>query len=155
MLKYQPRKFWAYSHTHPHTHPALPPATFATFLGELYFDGTADPEAAPPVPISDFEPFTAEELEAALPKFKGAASSGMCPVPSQVVKHLAGAALTPLATFLTRCVAGGRPPLAWRCLKMVPIYKNRGDRGDPDNYRGLAVGHPLAKLAMGAINLRL
>ncbi len=38
---------------------------------------------------------------------------------------------------------------------MVPLYKLKGDRGDPDNYRGLAVGHPLAKLAMGIVNQRL
>ncbi len=79
----------------------------------------------------------------------------MCPVPSQVVKHLAGEALEPLADFLTRCVAHGRPPSAWCSLKMVPLYKNRGDSGDPDNYRGLAVGHSFAKLAMCAINLRI
>ncbi len=38
---------------------------------------------------------------------------------------------------------------------MVPLYKNWGDSGDPDNYRVLAVGHPFAKLAMCAINLRI
>ena len=38
---------------------------------------------------------------------------------------------------------------------MVPLFKNKGDRRDPDNYRGLAVGHPLAKLAMSTINQRL
>ncbi len=30
-----------------------------------------------------------------------------------------------------------------------------GGFGGPDNYRGLAVGHPFAKLAMCAINLRI
>ncbi len=38
---------------------------------------------------------------------------------------------------------------------MVPLYKNWGNSGDPDNNRGLAVGHPFAKLAMCAINLRI
>jgi hypothetical protein len=79
----------------------------------------------------------------------------MCPVPSQVIKHLTGEALAPLATFLNLCVKGGRPPKAWRSLKLVPLYKGKGPRGDPDNYRGLAVGHPLAKVAMSAINQRL
>jgi hypothetical protein len=124
-------------------------------LRSLFFDPDAGPEAAPPVPIADFEPFTADELAFTLGRFRGSAASGMCPIPSQVIKHIAGDGLVPLADFLNACVAGGRPPTAWRTLKLVPIYKNKGDRGDPDNYRGLAVGHPLAKLAMATINQRL
>ena len=95
--------------------PAVPPAAFATFLGELYFDHEAGPEAAPPVPITDFEAFTPEEVGDTLVRhYNGSVSSGLCPVPSQVVKHLAGDALIPLADFLTRCVKGGRPPTAWK-----------------------------------------
>jgi hypothetical protein len=124
-------------------------------MGDMFFDPAACPEVAPPLPITDFEPLTAEELEGARARFRGAASSGICPLPSQVVKHISGDALTPLADFLNKCLTGGKPPKAWRSLKLVPLYKNRGGRGDPNNYRGLAVGHPLAKLAMGAINQRL
>lgn len=134
----------------------MPPAVFANYLGNLFFDREAGPEAAPTVPITDFADFTAAELgDTLVHHFKGSVSSGMCPVPSQVIKHITGDALVPLATFLNICVKRGRPPKAWRELKMVPLYKQRGDQGDPDNYRGLAVGHPLAKLAMGAINQRL
>jgi hypothetical protein len=124
-------------------------------MGDLFYHEAAGPDAAPPVPVEDFEAFTAEELEQTLPRFNGSASSGLCAVPSQVVKHLAGDALVPLARFLTTCVAEGRPPASWRALKLVPLYKHKGDKADPDNYRGLAVGHPLAKLAMCAINQRL
>jgi hypothetical protein len=83
-------------------------------MGNLFFDSEAGPEAAPPVPIHSFEPFTAEELDGARSRFRGAASSGMSPLPSQVVKHLAGEALVPMADFFTKCVAGARPPQAWR-----------------------------------------
>lgn len=79
----------------------------------------------------------------------------MCPVPSQVIKHMAGKALTPLATFLNTCLRDGRPPKAWRTLKVVPLFKGKGAPTDPDNYRALAVGHPIAKLAMGALTQRL
>jgi hypothetical protein len=74
---------------------------FASYLGNLFFDAEAGPEAAPQVPITEFEDFTATELGDTLVRhFRGSASSGMCPVPSQVVKHLTGEALAPLATFL-------------------------------------------------------
>jgi hypothetical protein len=67
------------------------------------------------VPITDFVDFTAAELgDTLVYHFNGSVSSGMCSVPSQVVKHLSGEALEPLAAFLTRCVKEGRPPTAWR-----------------------------------------
>ncbi len=127
----------------------------ADHMRNLFFDPTAPPDAIPPLPIPDFEEIDAAEIAVCLPRFRGAASSGMCPLPSQVVKHLAGEALTPLARFLNLCIAGGTPPRSWRSIKMVPLFKHKGDRGDPDSYRGLAVGHPLAKLAMAIVNQRL
>ena len=86
--------------------------------------------------------------------YKGNASSGMCPLPYQVVKHLTGDVLDHMAAFLTRCVARGMPPATCSALKLVPIFK-KGDHLNPDYYRALAVGHPLAKLSMGVINKRL
>jgi hypothetical protein len=72
-----------------------------------------------------------------------------------VIKHITGEGLQPLAAYLNTCVKAGRAPTTWRELKLVPLYKNSGSRGDPQNYKGLAVGHPLAKLAMSALNQRL
>jgi hypothetical protein len=114
LMKYQPRAFWAYAHSHPHSAPAVPPQHFASFMGGLFFDPEAGPEAAPVVPIHSFEPITAEELDGARSRFRGAASSGMCPLPSQVIKHLAGECLEPMASFFNKCVVEGRPPTAWR-----------------------------------------
>ncbi len=59
MLKYSPREFYAYAHAQPHSHAALPPETFATYLGTLFHDQTAPPDAAPPTPLESFEPFKA------------------------------------------------------------------------------------------------
>ena len=110
MLKYQPRKFYAYAHSPPHSTGGVPPAAMADHMRDLFFDPTAPPDAVPPLPIPDFEAIDAAEIAACLPKFRGAASSGMSPLPSQVVKHLAGEALTPLARFLNLCIASGTPP---------------------------------------------
>jgi hypothetical protein len=124
MLKYKPRQFYAYANAHPHSDCIVSPAVFATELGNLFFDPNATPECAPTIPITDFEDFTASELGATLVShFNGSVSSGMCPVPSQVIKHLTGEALAPLASFLNLCVKQGRPPTAWRQLKLVPLYK--------------------------------
>lgn len=136
--------------------PPLAPQALARHFGHLFTDPTAPPEAAPALPIADFVDITPEELAEVLStKFKGGASSGMCPVPSQVVRHMAGKALVPLAQILNHCLRDGRPPTAWRSLKLVPLFKNKGAPTDPDNYRALAVGHPVAKLAMAVVTARM
>ncbi len=92
-------------------------------MRSLFFDPTAPPDAVPPLPVPGFEAVDAAEIVVCLPKFRGAASSGMCPLPSQMVKHLAGEALTPLARFFNFCLARGTPPRSWRDLKLVPLFK--------------------------------
>ena len=140
---------------HPSGFP-LPPAAFAQYLGAMFFDPAAEPEAAPPTPIPDFEDISPEEVGEVLTRhYNGLVSSGMCPMPSQLVNHPTGEALGPTSDFLNLCIKAGRPPTTWRNIKLVPLYKEKGDRLDPNNYRALAVGHPLAKLAMGVLNQRL
>lgn len=82
MLKYKPRQFYAYAHSHPHARSSVPASLFASAFGDLYFDDAAGPEAAPPVPIADFSAFSADELITALPKFNGNVSSGLSKLPS-------------------------------------------------------------------------
>ncbi len=87
--------------------------------------------------------------------YNGAASSSLCPVPSQVIKHLAGQILKPFADFLTRCLTSLPPPSQWLTSKLTPLYKGKGEKMCRENYRALAVGHPMAKLASAVINQRL
>ena len=47
------------------------------------------------------------------------------------------------------------PPSFWRSLKVVPLYKGKGDSTDCNNYRAIAIMPPLAKLLMALINRRL
>jgi hypothetical protein len=72
-----------------------------------------------------------------------------------VVKHLAGGSLTPLARLLNICLKLHKPPTAWKHLKLTALYKGKGAAACADSYRALAVGHPLAKLAMGVVTARL
>ncbi len=43
----------------------------------------------------------------------------------------------------------------WLTCKLTPLYKGKGDAAAPDNYRALAVGHPVAKAAAAVLNQRL
>ena len=58
------------------------------------------------MPLSDehMAPFEVSEVQEALAQhFKGDASSGLCSLPCQVIKHLRGAALEPLTALLNKC----------------------------------------------------
>ncbi len=54
----------------------------ASFMSQLFFDPDAPPDVASTTPISDFEEIDAAEIAACLPRFRGAASSGMSHLPS-------------------------------------------------------------------------
>ena len=74
------------------------PAQFATHLRSLYYNPAAEPQPFTFPPADDWEDITVDELQQALgSSFNGSASSGLCPVPTQVIKHLTGAGLKPLA----------------------------------------------------------
>ena len=45
-------------------------------------------------------------------------------------------------------------PSDWKTSFLVPLYK-KGGRGDPDNYRGLAVGSNVGKFYTKYLNLKL
>ena len=47
------------------------------------------------------------------------------------------------------------PPREWRTSLLSPVYKGNGALACCDNYRGIAVLPPLAKLYMSMLNSRL
>ena len=64
-------------------------------------------------------------------------------------------ALTPvLARLFTAVFRSGRFPPEWALGAITPVFK-KGDTADPNNYRGITVGHVLGKLYALAINARL
>ena len=46
-------------------------------------------------------------------------------------------------------------PDEWSQGTISPIYKNKGGRSDPDNYRGIAIHSCFGKLFMAVLNARL
>ncbi len=59
-----------------------------------------------------------------------------------------------IAALFNACAAAGTLPDYWALCRISPIHKG-GDLGDPNNYRGIAVGSLLAKLYASLLNTRL
>ena len=57
--------------------------------------------------------------------------------------------------LFNRVLNSGNIPEAWTISIITPIYKNKGDKGDFDNYRGITILSCLGKLFTSIINARL
>jgi hypothetical protein len=60
-----------------------------------------------------------------------------------------------MADFLTKCAIEQLPPTQWRATQIKPIYKGKGNRYAPENYRSIAITPPFTKLFMSTMNQRL
>jgi hypothetical protein len=76
-------------------------------------------------------------------------------MPLQLLKHMSKEGITLLTSFLNKSAIDQLPPKAWRASKVQAIYKGKGHRNSPDNYRSIAITPPFTKLLMATINIRL
>ena len=156
LLKYHPKWFWkVILHQEKQLCP-IPTSSLATHFSSIFWDDKAPPPQCPPSDPSTFVPFTEEEVAQVLNhKFNGNASSGLCTVPTPLVKFLGQKSRIALTALLNQIAIADAPPTEWKSMLLTPIYKGKGSRHECNNYRGLAVMGPLAKLFMGLLNNRL
>ena len=60
-----------------------------------------------------------------------------------------------LTRFFNVFLASGQIPDEWCLGSIKPIYKNKGDGGEPNNLRGTSLLSCLGKLFLSCINKRL
>jgi hypothetical protein len=51
-----------------------------------------------------------------------------------------------LTTLFNECIKSSYIPSEWKCAVVTPLFKNKGDKSDPNNYRGISVLSPITKL---------
>ena len=90
--------------------------------------------------------FTASEIERGILKLKNSKSPGIDGIKNEYIK-LAKSKMTPVYVSLFNLILrSGAIPEQWSIAKIKPIYKNKGDRNDPDNYRPISLISCLGKL---------
>ena len=62
-------------------------------------------------------------------------------IPVEVIKCAKGTLLKELHEILCQCWREGEVPQDMRDANIVTLYKNKGDRGDCNNYRGISPQH--------------
>jgi hypothetical protein len=73
--------------------------------------------------------------------------AGFSEIPSKVIKY-SYSVLAPILAFLfNHCIDVGKFPIEWKSAIVTPLYKNKGVKSDFNNYRGISVLPPIAKLS--------
>ena len=99
--------------------------------------------------------FTPIEIEKLINKLKNNKSCGIDNVINEFIKYSPDSYKSLLTDLFNTILKTGIIPSDW-CISFIsPIFKNKGSRKDPDNYRGISIISCLGKLFTALINERL
>lgn len=86
----------------------------------------------------DCEP-TLDELKGALKSLASGKAPGKDGIPAEVLKCCTDTAIQELHEILCLCWREGEVPQDMRDSNIITLYKNKGDRSDCNNYRGISL----------------
>jgi hypothetical protein len=97
---------------------------------------------------------TMEELITTIRALKSRKSPGLDGINNELYKHAPKSFLHKFLNFLNVCWIYGNIPEEWRTAIVIPIHK-KGDRNNPDNYRGISLLSTGYKIYLKIIAKRL
>jgi exonuclease III len=100
------------------------------------------------------EPFMVSEIEAALGKLRNGKASGGDEITNEMLKNGEGVLTSLLLQFFNWVNEVETIPLDWCKALLVNLHK-KGDKADPDNYRGISLISCLGKLYLSVWATRL
>jgi hypothetical protein len=107
----------------------------------------------------DFVPcqFTDDELVIALADLNAQAAVGPQRISSAYIKTVFSTSemRVPLLLLLNRCFFEGRVPSAWGLSEVFVLYKGKGDKTLPVNYRGINLNDDFLRLFERLLDRRL
>ena len=99
--------------------------------------------------------FTEEDIKRAIRHFKNKTSCGIDVILNEYLVSSTSKYIklyTKLFNVILKC---GIIPEEWSIGIIKPLYKGKGSRTDPDNYRGITIISCLSKVFTSVINMRL
>ena len=85
------------------------------------------------------DPPTREEIRKATMQLKVGKSPGIDGIPAEVYQHGGKMVLVKLQDLFTNCWEKGTLPQDLRDAVLVSLYKNKGEKSDCSNYRGITL----------------
>ena len=81
----------------------------------------------------------AEDIRKKIEALDSSKSAGPDDLHARVLKETAAEIATPLEYIFNRSLDSGEIPRDWKMAHVVPIYKNKGIKNDPSNYRPISL----------------
>ena len=98
---------------------------------------------------------THEEVIEAIHKLKNNKSHGLDNILNEFLKVTSAKLINIFVDLFNLILATGLMPTTWSIGVIRPIYKNKGNRDDPNNYRGITILSCFGKLFTSVLNNRL
>ena len=100
-------------------------------------------------------PFTKEEILECIGKLKNNKACGDDQILNEFLKSTSHILIDVYVKLFNLILDKGIVPQSWLNGFIIPLYKNKGDRKDADNYRGITILSCFSKLFTSIINQRL
>ena len=100
-------------------------------------------------------PFTEQEIASRIRLLKNGKAAGNDSITNEFLKHSVGQLMPLYLKLFNRIMQEGSVPEEWLVGMILPLYKNKGDRADPNNYRGITLLSCFGKLFTAVLNDRL
>jgi hypothetical protein len=100
-------------------------------------------------------PFTTEEICKHIKKLKNKKTPGIDNILNEFIKNCPEELHLAIVKLFNIILESGKVPSEWTIGIIKPIYKNKGDIDDVNNYRGITLLSCLGKLFTFVINTRL
>ena len=101
------------------------------------------------------DPPSIEEVRTATESLSSGKASGQDGIPAELIKSCKSVLLPSIHKLIVRCWEEGRMPQDFKDAKIVTIYKNKGDRSDCNNHRGISLLSVVGKLFARVVLRRL
>jgi hypothetical protein len=93
-----------------------------------------------------FKPTCIDEVKTIIDNLQSSSSPGISQIPTVVLKFSAPILSKILVDFINHAIINCEIPNEWKIAIVSPLYKNKGDKSDPNNYRAISILPPIAKL---------
>jgi sorting nexin-29 len=100
-------------------------------------------------------PFTADELLVRIRQLKNGKAAGADYITNEFIKNPANELMPLYLCLFNKILESGHVPEDWLVGMIKPLFKNKGDKLDCNNYRGITLLSCVGKLFTSSLNARL
>lgn len=96
--------------------------------------------------MREWSPVTHDEIFKIIEALPSKTSYGIDYISNKILKQLKYIIYKPLSKIINRCLNEGVFPSCWKIAKIRPVYKGKGDKNNPNNYRPISLLPVLSKV---------